>query len=158
MSFLENLGKTISGAAQTAAKKSGEMVEITKINMSIGSEEDKIEKLQTEIGKKVYDSSVAGTPISLDDFKDMCNEITERSNTIKDLKAKILEVKSIKLCTSCGAELEREVQFCNKCGTKQEVVEAPEAAAPAEEPKCPKCSAPLAADAAFCGSCGEKLK
>ena len=156
MSFLENLGKTISGAAQTAAKKSGEMVEITKINMTIGSEEDKIEKLQTQIGKKVYDSAVAGTPISSDDFKDVCNEITERSNTIKDLKSKILEVRSIKLCTSCGAELEKEVQFCNKCGSKQEVADAevPVTAGPA----CPKCNAPLAADAEFCGSCGEKLK
>ncbi|MGE5327980.1 MAG: zinc ribbon domain-containing protein [Deltaproteobacteria bacterium] len=157
MSFLENLGKTISGAAQTAAKKSGEMVEITKINMSIGSEEDKIEKLQMQIGKKVYENSVAGTPISADDFKDACNEITERNNTIKDLKAKILEVKSIKLCTSCGAELEKEVQFCNKCGSKQEAI-AVETAQTAAEAACPKCSAALPADAGFCGSCGEKLK
>ncbi|MGE5472635.1 MAG: zinc ribbon domain-containing protein [Ignavibacteriales bacterium] len=154
MSFLENLGKTISGAAQTAAKKSGEMVEITKINMSIGSEEDKIEKVYLQIGKKVYDSSIAGTEISLEDFRDAFSEITERLNTIKELKAKILEVKSVKICSACGAELEKEVQFCNKCGAKQEVVEAPVA----EAPKCPKCSADLAADAGFCGSCGEKLK
>lgn len=154
MSFLENLGKTISGAAQTAAKKSGEMVEITKINMSIGSEEDKIEKVYLQIGKKVYDSSIEGTAISLEDFRDAFSEITERLNTIKELKSKILEVKSVKICSACGAELEKEVQFCNKCGAKQEIVEAPVA----EAPKCPKCSADLAADAGFCGSCGEKLK
>jgi len=156
MSFLENLGKTISGAAQTAAKKSGEMVEITKINMAIGSEEDKIEKLQLQIGKKVYENAVAGAAISSDDFKDLCNEITERNNTIKDLKAKILEVKSIKLC-ACGAELAKEEQFCNKCGVKQEAI-VEEAAPTAAAAACPKCNAPLAADAGFCGSCGEKLK
>lgn len=157
MSFLENLGKTISGAAQTAAKKSGEMVEITKINMAIGSEEDKIEKLQLQMGKKVYDNFVAGTAVSLDDFKDACNEIVERYNTIKDLKTKIMDVKNIKLCQACGTELEKEVQFCNKCGAKQEVVAAQADTAPTGA-ACPKCNTSIAADAGFCGSCGEKLK
>lgn len=155
MAFLENLGKTISGAAQQAAKKSGEMVEITKINMSIGSEEDKIEKLKLAIGKKVFESYTAGTKISIDDFQDLCKEVADRNETIKELKIKIMDVKDLRLCSSCGVEIEKTVQFCNKCGAKQEVVEAaPDDAAPA----CPKCNAPLAADAGFCGSCGEKLK
>ena len=45
MAFFGDLGKKVSEAAQTAVKKSGELVEITKLNMSIGSEEEKINEI-----------------------------------------------------------------------------------------------------------------
>jgi hypothetical protein len=39
MAFFENIGKRVSEAAQVAAKKSSELVEVTKLNSSISSEE-----------------------------------------------------------------------------------------------------------------------
>jgi len=37
MAFFENLGKKVGEAAQAAAKKSGELVEVTKLNVNINS-------------------------------------------------------------------------------------------------------------------------
>ena len=45
MNILDNISKRVSEVAQVAAKKSSEVVEITKLNMSINTEEDKVQKL-----------------------------------------------------------------------------------------------------------------
>lgn len=118
MAFLENIGKKVSEAAQAAAKKSSELVEIGKININISSEEDRIQKLYEQIGRKIYGYFASGEEVP-DELKNMCLEIQSREKTIKGLKQKILEIKNIKLCEQCGAEVEKTDIFCPKCGTKQ---------------------------------------
>jgi len=117
MALFENLGKKIGEAAQTAAKKSGELVEVTKLSMNISSEEDKIQKLYAKIGKGVYQSFCSGSPVP-EEFKGDCEAVRTHEETIKNLRAKILEVKNLKICKGCGAEVEINTVFCSKCGTK----------------------------------------
>ena len=157
MAFLENLGKRVGEAAQAAAKKSGELVEVTKLNVNIGSEEDKIQKLYTQIGKVVFEKYKA-TGVVDADAKDNCEAIKVHEQNIKALRDKIMEVKNVKLCVGCGAEMEKGTLFCSKCGAKNEV-------APAQDPEpqqassvtCPACGSALPAGSAFCTSCGAKL-
>ncbi len=157
MAFLENLGKKVGEAAQAAAKKSGELVEITKLNVNIGSEEDKIQKLYTQIGKSVYEKySVSGD--ADENVVENCETIKVHEHNIKTLREKILEVKNVKTCTHCGAEMEKTQVFCSKCGTKNEVTAAPqyeEAYTPATV--CTACGAPLAEGAVYCTGCGTKV-
>jgi ribosomal protein L40E len=150
--FFENLGKK----AGEAVKKSGELVEITKINMNISSEEGKIQKIYTQIGKKVYES-FCSTGETNEDFAEDCNAIKEHEKTIAELKEKIMELKNIKICTGCGAEMDRAAMFCAKCGAKQEVPQPvqPEAAS---SKACPSCGASVPEDSAFCTSCGAKME
>lgn len=157
MAFLENLGKKVGEAAQAAAKKSSELVEVTKLNMSINSEEDKIQKLYIQIGKGVFDNYVSTGSVA-DEYRAVCDEIKAHDDTIANLKAKILEVKNMKACTNCGAELERNTIFCAKCGAKQEMQEMPpvQSAAPLNQ-LCPACGAQVPAGSAFCTSCGAKM-
>ena len=157
MAFLENLGKKVGEAAQAAAKKSGELVEITKLNVNIGSEEDKIQKLYTQIGKTVFEKYSASGDAD-ENVVENCEAIKVHEHNIKALKEKILEVKNVKTCTHCGAEMERTQVFCSKCGTKNEVAPA----SPPEQEQtptaaCTACGAPLAEGAAFCTSCGAKV-
>lgn len=119
MAFLENLGKKVEEAAQAAVKKSGELVETTKINMAIGTEEDKIQKMYAEIGKLVYSKYTSNMDVG-QDAAALCESIKACEETIKGLKEKIMEIKKTKLCVNCGAELDRTVLFCSKCGAKQE--------------------------------------
>ncbi|MDO8685450.1 MAG: zinc ribbon domain-containing protein [Clostridiales bacterium] len=157
MAFLDNLGKKVSEAAQAAAKKSGELVEITKTNININGEEDKIEKKQQQMGKLVYEKFQATGSID-EEFAGLCNEITAHMETVKNLRQKIMEIKNIKSCTGCGAELERTAMFCAKCGTRQEVPEAssvPFQAAPSQ--LCPACGAAVPPGTAFCTACGAKV-
>ena len=155
MAFLENLGKKVGEAAQAAAKKSSELVEVTKINMNISTEEEKIQKLYVQMGKKIYEGfSTNGT--ASEELLESCNAIKTHEDNIAALKEKILEIKNVRACSGCGAELEKQTVFCPKCGARQEVEQPPvEAAAPA--PSCPSCGSPVQDGSAFCTKCGTKL-
>lgn len=121
MSVFDNLTKKVTDTAKAAAKKSSELVEVTKLNINIGAEEDKIEKVYADIGKMTYASFARGEQIS-EAYKVNCEKIKSFEDNVNKMKQKILELKNTKLCLGCGEELELSIAFCSKCGTKQEVV------------------------------------
>lgn len=150
---LSKIAKSVGDEAVNAARKSGELLEITKLNHSISNEEDKIKAIYTELGNICYQKFQSG--VELDpDLVNGCNRIEEIKNNIAALKQKILEVKSVKACQSCGNELALDVSFCSKCGTKQV---AEDSTATDETKACASCGAKLSADSAFCTSCGTKI-
>ncbi len=155
MAFLENLGKKVGEAAHSASKKSGELVEVSKINLSIRAEEDKINKKYLEIGKRAYELYISD-PQSIPAFHGDCEAIQTHLDSIITLKEKIMEVKNIKLCVGCGEELDKEVMFCSKCGTKQKTIQQ-EVSQSAEGITCSGCGALVTKGSAFCQGCGTKV-
>lgn len=154
MAFLENLGK----AAQAAAKKSGELVEVTKLNVNINSEEDKIQKLYAQIGKSIYERYSATGEVS-DEIRETCEAITVHEQNIKGLREKIADIKGTKQCVGCGAEMEKTQIFCSKCGAKNEPTPTASTAAAQQTASvtCAACGASLPAGSSFCTSCGAKI-
>jgi Zn finger protein HypA/HybF involved in hydrogenase expression len=157
MAFLGNIGKKVGEAAQAAARKSSEIVEITKLNANISSEEDKIQKLYIQIGKAVYGEFVSPGEIK-EDFKALCSQIAEHEQNIKALREKISEVKGIRQCINCGAELERSQIYCPKCGTKNEPAQFAEEPSQPAAVFCPSCGCSLDQNALFCTNCGTKVR
>lgn len=121
MDFIKDISRKLTETAKVAAKKSSEMVEVTKLNMNIGSEEDKISKAYAEMGKMVCESFEKGEEIP-ESFKELCEKVSGIKENISKMKQQILKLKNIKICPSCGTELECEVAYCSKCGTKQEII------------------------------------
>ncbi|NLC67640.1 MAG: zinc ribbon domain-containing protein [Clostridiaceae bacterium] len=119
MSLFEQISKKVGEAAQVAAKKSGELVEIAKLNMNIVAEEDKIKNIYLKIGENTYAKYRSGNEIDADFIAD-CEKIMEYQKVLDGLKAKIREIKNMKLCTSCGEEVQDNALFCPKCGAKLE--------------------------------------
>ena len=156
MAFLENLGKRVGEATQAVAKKSGELVETTKLSVNIGSEEEKVQKLYAQIGKALYEKYTA-TGIIDEDVKASCEAIRVHEQNIKALRDKMAEIKGSKLCISCGAEMEKTQLYCSKCGAKNDpaAAETPQAEAAAT---CPACGAVLEPGSVFCTGCGAKLE
>lgn len=120
MSVFDNFTKKVTETAKAVGKKSGEIVEVTKLNMNVATEEDKITKAYTDIGRTVYEAFAAGENVP-ENFKELCEKVVEYKKNIEDMKQKILELKNLKLCPACSAELESETAFCPKCGAKQEI-------------------------------------
>ena len=160
MPFFDNLGKKVGEAAQAAAKKSNELVEVTKLNMSVNTEEDKVSKLYGEMGRKLYASYKAGEE-ALPDFTGDFEQINVCEQNIKEIRRKIMELKNVKLCQKCGAELAPTAMFCPKCGAKQETAPPPpEPEVKVEEAAssfCPECGTEVLADTAFCSNCGAQI-
>jgi rubrerythrin len=175
MPLFDNFSKKVGDAAKTAAKKSGELVETTKLNMTINSEEDKIKKLHNEIGKLVYIKFEGGNNFE-PDINSICQQIMEVQKNIDSIRRKVLEIKNAKTCPNCKSEMEINIMFCPKCGVKQETIYSDNMGSssgieqnsepstvqhsftsPPTEKKCNSCGTTAAAAASFCPICGAKL-
>ncbi len=154
--MLESFTRKVTDTAKAAAKKSSELVEVTKLNMNISSEEDKIEKLYLEIGKTIYESYAKGETTN-ELFVEKCKQIDLHNNNINEMRRKILELKHEKICPNCREELDISALYCSKCGTKQEIIETPVAEEIVEK-KCSECGSVVEEESLFCTKCGNKLE
>ena len=93
---LKALWGDISGkaqaAAQTAAKKTGEVAESAKLSITLKSEEQKLARLFLGLGKAYYDKEAE------DMMSAKVMEIDEQMKVIADLKVVIDEQKGKILC------------------------------------------------------------
>lgn len=121
MDHFNKIAKTVSEGASNAAKKSSEMVEITKLNLTIQSQQDKIKGIKAELGDKIYEKFVNGA-IMDEDVVALCYSIKEIEENIKQINVKIGLLKNSKICSSCGEEITSNSAFCPKCGAKQEEI------------------------------------
>ncbi len=90
---LQDVAKKSGEFAQTAAKKSGELIEITKLNIKIKENESDIRKQFLEIGKIINDRYENADEIP-EEFKDFIDVIKIKKETISELKNKINEIKT----------------------------------------------------------------
>ncbi len=112
--FFADVSVKAQAAAQTAVKKTGEVAESAKQAITLKSEQQKLERLYTEMGKLYYNQENAEVLAA------QVMEIDEQKRVIDELKAQIAESKGKTVCASCGKELEENSLFCNVCGAKQE--------------------------------------
>lgn len=119
MDLLNDIGKRITDTAKTVTRKSEDIVEITKLNLAIGSEEDKIKRMLYEIGSELYRSYINGKPYG-ESYDSKCSEVKQLEENIKTLKERILLLKGNKTCKTCNSVVDVEVNYCPSCGEKFE--------------------------------------
>ena len=129
MTDFEGAVKKVADALHAAARKSGEILENTKISYNISTEKDKIVKLQSKIGEKFYKIYKNGGSVPESILEDM-EAIDAIEETIRALEKTIADTKPYKYCSDCGAKLDLSDIYCAKCGAKQHNVE------PAKEEAC----------------------
>ncbi len=132
----------------------------TKLNRQAAREEEKIEKLESDIGALIYQKFARGEKVD-DELVAPCQEIAKVRQGIEDVQEKIRQLKGLKKCPACTAEIDEEQTFCSKCGAKQEArVMTPATEAPAAEAcpkkKCTACDKEIRQDQTFCPHCGAK--
>ena len=135
MDILNNLSKiarSVGDGAANVAKKSGQIVEITKLNASISTENDKIKIIYDEIGEEVYAKYKKGE-IFIEELLGKCEEIEDISKNLNSIRQRILEIKDMKLCPACDHKIDYEVLFCPMCGEKQPIQEPKETKEEVEE-------------------------
>lgn len=119
MDLLNDIGKKITETAKSVTRKSEDIVEITKLNLTIGNEEDKIKRMFYEIGSELYRSYTNGKTIG-DFYDSKCNEVKQIEENIKAIKERILLLKGNKTCKTCNTVVDAEVNYCPNCGEKLE--------------------------------------
>ncbi|AWZ49627.1 hypothetical protein C3495_12840 [Clostridiaceae bacterium 14S0207] len=111
----ENVVKVTKEGANTVAKKSSELVELSKLNSCISSEETKIKELYTSIGKTIYEKHTNNIYVD-PDVVEICEDIREKQFKIKILEQRVQDLKKFDTCTKCGHNLKEDSRFCPNCG------------------------------------------
>lgn len=148
MAFLDK----ISQAGQSAVQKTKDMTEIARINSLISDEEKKMNLAYVDIGKKYVSLHRNDSEA---EFAAFVKEVVESEEKIAVWRDQILNIRGVRRCPNCGAELKDGVAFCSECGAS--VPKGAAASAEASKTVCPNCGAELKAGAAFCTKCGTKL-
>jgi len=117
LEILDSLKNKIYETAKTAAKKSNEIVETTKIKFAISDAEAKIAQTMKEMGEMIYDAYKNGEEPE-DEYLEKCSAIDDVFENINDLKERLCEVKDIKVCSECNKETDNEAAYCSACGKK----------------------------------------
>lgn len=117
---VSKITKKMGDGAMSIARKSSDIVEITKLNSLISSEEERVERELTQIGRVLFEKFTTGEQID-SDLSERCNNVAIMKNNIAEYKQKILELKGIKYCPNCGLQLSIDIKFCPECGAKQEM-------------------------------------
>ena len=116
MDFIKSVKDGVTKTANKAMKASNEVIEITKLNFSISDLQNDIEKAYKKIGEMAYHAYHDNTEES--DISELCSEIDEKYSQIEEHKARLRELKKIKVCQNCGSENLSENKFCKDCGAE----------------------------------------
>jgi len=152
MAIFGELGKKITQTTQSAVKGTKDFADTARLNSIISDEQKLLNSFYIQIGMKYYEL----TPNSTDEnYADLCASITDCLARIDTLNEEVKQIKGIKRCYSCGAEIPITTTFCGVCG--YDTRNAPDYVAPAASIRCSGCNAELPAGAAFCTGCGQKV-
>lgn len=81
--FFENIGKTITNAADTAVNKTEDFFTVTKIKGKIAEENRMIDQICRNIGHEVFKEYLSGTAYS-EAIAEMCKDIERHEGVIKE--------------------------------------------------------------------------
>ena len=93
---LEALKKLAADVAQAATKFTKSAATVTKANIGILSEQEKLKKAYAELGKLYYRDYITGEEPDDAEYMPLCEAITEATKAIEDLKTKAEEAKNPK--------------------------------------------------------------
>lgn len=122
--LLDNLKKGVQVAVTEAEKltkvvadKTSNMVDVTKLNLSLSETERKINKLYRSIGEIVYSEYENDAQLS-DKITDLCAEIAEFKAETDAIKEQLASLKASTICSACGQYNDKSNDYCSKCGAK----------------------------------------
>ena len=113
---MDRIISEIKNTASKVAKKSGELVELSKVKLNIGNTKSGINSNFRLLGEMIYFSQNEENEIEHE-------KITETIQKIDDLYEKLAELKIIeaglankKLCPHCNKQNDADSTFCSFCG------------------------------------------
>lgn len=115
MAFLDELRDRAADAMQVTGKKVEEVYGTTKVKLQIADKQSAVRTLYRELGEIVYENSKKDEP-DFDAVEDKIAEIDLAFDAIEELKASERKIKNTVKCPACGEDVDKEANFCSKCG------------------------------------------
>ncbi len=147
MAPFSDIGKKINSIAESAGKKSSEMVESARLHAEIRGFEDQIADLQFELGCAYYEQNKHHPE---GPFEEKIQQILRLEQDVRLRNERILLLKGHMFCPCCNAVVGMGDGFCSKCGAQLPVVKETQEQALL----CENCGAALLEEQQYCNKCG----
>jgi DNA-directed RNA polymerase alpha subunit len=118
MDEFDSVVKRATDMFYTAVRKSGEFVENTRVSYNINLEKEKIARIQSKIGAKIYKMYKDGEAFP-EIFTEDLKIISEYEENIKNMEKNYTHSKPYIICCECSAKLSANSVYCPKCGARQ---------------------------------------
>jgi len=116
LSFVEKLSNAVSESVKTISDKSSNMVEISKMNLSIRKREKEIESLLIEIGEYVYNQMKSKNTVTSDELRVLVKRIDFLQQDVETLEKMVFKLQDMRVCEYCKEVFEDNVAYCPLCG------------------------------------------
>lgn len=105
--------------AESAGKKTGELVDQMRLKMDVAQAERDLSATYEVLGRQVYEAhctKVDTAPI-INECAARIEELTEKVATIR---RQLDEYRNVVRCNGCGANNDADACYCRQCGSKLE--------------------------------------
>ncbi len=115
---MEKFFTEIKNTADKVIKKSGELVELSKVKFQIANTKSEIGANFKELGELVYHAQKSEAQPDTQIIEGTISKIDELYAKLEALMAENSSLKNEKLCPSCEKSNPKSAQFCLGCGYK----------------------------------------
>lgn len=111
--------------ADSATRKTGEVVDMGKLRYEIKQTQWDIEKTYAKLGAIVYESKKSSE--SYDEVIELAiSEIDSLCSKLQELELRLRAYKRVVKCHHCGKENDQNFLFCSRCGSNLQTEEVAE--------------------------------
>lgn len=106
----------VKGTLDMATRKSQDAIEANKMNTQLKKLEGDADRLYQSIGEKVFRDPTLEQPETQNHIQAQVHALKHLHRQMNDLKIKILLLKDLIECDSCGKVHAVTIKFCPDCG------------------------------------------
>ena len=148
MAFWDDLEKKATDATTNVMSRVKGVSDTTRLNSMVAEEEKRIKDIYFKIGQTYVALHGQENDAA---FVNLLNALKVSQLKVEQYKQEIMDIKGVRRCEKCGAEVQNGAAFCMSCGTPLPRIQPQ----PVNVGRtCKKCGANLAPGARFCTNCG----
>ncbi len=117
MDIFESVVNGTKAAADTVAKTSKDVFEVSRLRFNAAELTGEINKKYEALGRLVYDSYTDSTNAE-DMIKECVAGINEAYRRLDEVNEKIATTLKRRRCGSCSAVNSKDALYCNRCGRR----------------------------------------
>ena len=127
MEFFDKLSQKACEAYKVTADKTGKIAKEAKLKMKMGELKAEVNDIYENIGKIVYEKHIREEEYDISkELEEQCTKIDMLNDEIESYLKQCLKLKDKKQCPKCYTQIEKNANFCQECGEKQEKENAKE--------------------------------
>lgn len=108
----------LKNTADKVAKKSGELVELSKAKLNIATTKSNIEANFKVLGRLVYMSQKENEEINAEELENIILKIDSLHENLEVYSNIVAGLTNKKICPNCQKANDSDATFCSGCGTE----------------------------------------